>query len=54
MIRFWNNSWCGDQALKEAFPNLYSIARIKDAFVADHLQVSSDSSVECKLYQSGS
>jgi hypothetical protein len=31
----------GNQALKEAFPVLYSVARVKDASVPDHLEVSS-------------
>jgi hypothetical protein len=30
--------WCGDQSLKEAFPDLFNIARINDDFVADHLE----------------
>jgi len=41
-IRFLHNKWCGDHALKEAFLDLYSIARVKDAFVVDHLELSSD------------
>jgi hypothetical protein len=39
-IRFWHDMWCGDQALKEAFPDLCSIARIKDVYVANHLDLS--------------
>jgi hypothetical protein len=35
-IRFWDNVWCGEMPLKEAFPVLYDIARDKDALVADH------------------
>jgi hypothetical protein len=35
--------WCGGQTIKLAFPELFSIARFRDAFVAYHLQVSSDS-----------
>jgi hypothetical protein len=30
----------GGQALKEAYPDLFCIARIKDAFVANHLDIS--------------
>jgi hypothetical protein len=30
--------WCGDTALKVAFPALYGIAHVKDAFVADNLE----------------
>jgi hypothetical protein len=36
-IRFWNDVWCGEMPLKEAFPVLYDIARDKDALVATHL-----------------
>jgi hypothetical protein len=35
--------WCEGQTLKLAFPELFSIAHFKDAFVADLLQLSSDS-----------
>jgi hypothetical protein len=35
--------WCGEVPLKEAFPVLYDIARVKDAHVADHLVVVSRS-----------
>jgi hypothetical protein len=35
--------WCGEVPLKEAFPVLYDIARDKDALVADHLVVESES-----------
>jgi hypothetical protein len=34
--------WCADQVLKETFPNLYSIAHVKDASVADYLELSTD------------
>jgi hypothetical protein len=36
-------TWCGDQTLKEAFLDLYNIVRVKDAFMANHLELSSDS-----------
>jgi hypothetical protein len=42
-IRFLHDVWCGDQALEVAFLNLFSLARCKDAYVADHLVLSSDS-----------
>jgi hypothetical protein len=29
---------CGEQPLKISFPDLFSIARCKDAWVADHMQ----------------
>jgi len=32
-------SWCGDIALKNAFSNLYDIARAKDAHVKDHMEI---------------
>jgi hypothetical protein len=37
-VRFWHDRWCGDVALKEAFPNLFDIARAKDTSVATHLE----------------
>jgi hypothetical protein len=42
-IKFWDDVWCGELALKEAFPVLYGIACDKDACVAAHLDVSSGS-----------
>jgi hypothetical protein len=36
-------SGVGDWAFKEAFPDLYSIAHAKDAFVAKQLELCSDS-----------
>jgi hypothetical protein len=36
-IRFWHDLWCGEP-LKISFPDLFSIARCKDAWVADHMQ----------------
>jgi hypothetical protein len=33
--RFWHDLWCGDTVLKEVFPDLFGIARVKDASVAD-------------------
>jgi hypothetical protein len=42
-IRFWDDVWCGQLPLKEAFPVLYGIACDKDAFVAAHLDFSSGS-----------
>jgi hypothetical protein len=35
--------WCEDQSLKVAFLELFSIACFKDAFVSDHLEISTDS-----------
>jgi hypothetical protein len=42
-IRFWDDVWCGEVPLKEAFTVLYDIARDKDAHVADHLVLVSGS-----------
>jgi hypothetical protein len=39
MTKFWHDLWCGDTVLKEAFPVLFGIARAKDAFVADNLEL---------------
>jgi hypothetical protein len=38
-IRFWQDVWCGDQPLKESFPVLFRIARNKEAWVSDHMQI---------------
>jgi hypothetical protein len=42
-IRFWHDLWCGDRALKEYFPILYSIAHVQDASMADYLELSGGS-----------
>jgi hypothetical protein len=42
-ISFWHDLWCGDIALKVAFPALFDIARLKDAVVADNLERLGDS-----------
>jgi hypothetical protein len=42
-IRFWDDVWCGEVSLKEAFLVLYDITLDKDAPVADHLIVGSGS-----------
>jgi hypothetical protein len=42
-IRFWHDVWCGKKALKEAFPDLYNIAHVKDASVAVHSKLSNGS-----------
>ena len=38
-VKFWCDTWCGDQPLRDSFPNLYRLARVPDASVADHLQL---------------
>jgi hypothetical protein len=40
-IRFWHDVWCGNQPMKEAFPE-FSIAHCKEAWVADNMQFSND------------
>jgi hypothetical protein len=42
-IRFWDDVWCGELALKVAFPVLYGVACDKNACVAAHLDFSSGS-----------
>jgi hypothetical protein len=42
-IRFWDDVWCGELALKEAFLVLYGFVRDKDACVVAHLDSSSGS-----------
>jgi hypothetical protein len=37
-IRFWDDVWCGDRALKEAFTGLFIIARFKEASIADNAE----------------
>ena len=34
-IRFWQDRWRGEEPLKVTFPELFSIAREKDASIAD-------------------
>jgi hypothetical protein len=41
--RFWRDTWCGDSPFKTIFPDLYGIARDKEAFLAAHLQLRNDS-----------
>ena len=42
-IRFWEDVWCGEVTLKDAFLVLYNIASIKDASIADNVDRSSGS-----------
>ncbi len=35
--RFWYDIQCGERPLKETFPELFCIARNRDALVADHM-----------------
>ena len=32
-VKFWDDVWCRDRPLKEAFPDLYNISRTRDASV---------------------
>jgi hypothetical protein len=38
-ISFWHDIWCGDQPLKVSYPELYRIARNKEAWVSDNMQI---------------
>jgi hypothetical protein len=42
-IRFWEDVWCGEVTLKDAFLGLYNIASVKDASIADNVDRSSGS-----------
>jgi hypothetical protein len=41
--RFWDDVWCGELSLNEAFPILYNIAHVKDTPIAVDLDCSSGS-----------
>ena len=30
-MRFWEDRWCGDEALSRSFPSLYALATSKEA-----------------------
>jgi hypothetical protein len=38
-ISFWHDLWCGDTVLKVAFPILFGIACVNDAFVTNNIEV---------------
>lgn len=38
-MRFWHDLWCRNMVMKEVFPDLFGIARVKDAYVADNKEV---------------
>jgi hypothetical protein len=38
VVWFWHDLWCGKQSLKSSFSRLFTIARCKDAWMADHMQ----------------
>ena len=35
--KFWLDIWCGSCSLKDGYPELFHIARNKDALVVDHM-----------------
>lgn len=34
-VKFWHDLWCGDRALKDVFPQVYGLARRKEASIAN-------------------
>jgi hypothetical protein len=42
LTRFWHDILCGDSLLKDSFPELFCLARNRDATVADLRSVSND------------
>ena len=34
-VRFWKNSWCGDEAFCNSFPSLYALVVSKEEWVAE-------------------
>lgn len=36
-VKFWHDVWCGDSALKENYPQVYDLARMKEASIANLL-----------------
>ena len=36
-IKFWHDSWCGDLPLRVQFLDLFCLARVPKATVADHI-----------------
>ncbi|KAG6707832.1 hypothetical protein I3842_06G052100 [Carya illinoinensis] len=39
-VRFWHDKWCGERCLKDNFPAIFELARVKDAAIADLLAYS--------------
>jgi hypothetical protein len=37
-IKFWADFWCGTGPLKQTYPELYRLARNKDAFIGDYME----------------
>ena len=44
-IKFWHDVWCGKTALQESFPDLFRLARSRDALVAHYMQVRNESTI---------
>jgi hypothetical protein len=38
-VKFWFDTWCGDQPLRDSFPDFFRLARVTIASVVDHLQM---------------
>ena len=38
-VLFWHDVWCGEQPLKNIFPELFTIACRKDVWVAETMQI---------------
>ncbi|RVX22876.1 hypothetical protein CK203_008272 [Vitis vinifera] len=34
-VRFWEDRWCGDDALSVSFPSLYAMPASKEAWVVE-------------------
>ncbi|RVW75087.1 hypothetical protein CK203_057898 [Vitis vinifera] len=34
-VRFWEDRWCGDEALSHSFPSLYALVTSKEAWVVE-------------------
>jgi hypothetical protein len=37
-VSFWEDVWCGESPLKDTFPGLYNIARLREASIADNME----------------
>lgn len=35
IVKFWQDVWCGDTTLRNCYPELFTISRNKEAYVAD-------------------